>query len=208
MTWEEYQAMFPEFLESRARAVLLPPPAVQLTLQGRVLVASGRSSHHWLLTARRLAPVIPGIAGYQDSAVEDLEVTLVAQERAAIEQTKILFPPLIGTVAPEMSDTLTQLARRIQRLLPAVLALDGMVQIRVIGHANYSGVDTMAHTLSQQRADAVAAALRTRNIPFPILVPVGLANQSSATQGDDPDDRRVSFQVELFSPNLYPELSP
>ena len=201
MTWEEYQAMFPEFLESRARAVLLPPPEVKLTLHGRILLATGRSSHHWLAAARRLAPVIPGISGYNDSAVEDLDVTTIAQERAAIEQLRILFPPLVGTISPAMEEVVAQLARRIQRLLPAVLALDGMVQIRVVGHANYSGTDTAAQTLSQLRADQVAEALRAHNIPFLILVPLGVATLASASQADDPNSRRVSFQVELFSPN-------
>ena len=129
MTWEEYQAMFPEFLQARARAVLLPPPEITLTMQGRVLTAAGRASHHWLITARRLAPVIPGVAGYQDSAVEDLDVTTVAQERAAIERTRLLFPLLDATVTPAMSEPLAQLARHMHRLLTAVLALDGMVQI-------------------------------------------------------------------------------
>ena len=208
MLWEEYQAMFPEFVQSRARAVLLPPPEVTLTLQGRTLTATGRASHRWLVAARRLAPVIPGVIGYKDSEVEDLDVITVAQERAAIERTRLTFPPLVGKVSPEMEDTLAQLAQQIGRLLRAVLALDGMVQIRIIGQADPNGSDAVNLPLSRLRATEVAEALRARRLPLAILIPVGVGAVAQASKKDSFNDRRVSFQVELFSPNLYPERSP
>ncbi len=208
MTWEEYHALFPEFLQQRAHAVLRPPPDITLTLHGRTLTATGRASHRWLATARRLAPAIPGIAAYTDDAVEDLDVTAITQERAAIENTRLLFPSLVATVTPAMGESVRLLARRIQRLLTAVLALDGLMQIRIVGYANSAAAGDLAQALSRQRAEQVTEALRAHHLPFPIFLPIGIATASSTGVKDDPNNRRVEFQVELLSPNLHPERSP
>ena len=214
MVWEEYQAMYPEFVLLRARTVLAPPATVTLTLNGRILRAAGRASHRWLAAVRRLAITLPGVSGYDDSAVQDTDAATLSAERAEVEKVHLIFPPLGATVLPGMNDMLAHLGLRIQRLVAAAVALDSIVQIRIIGQAD--GVGTSQHnlTLSQLRAEAVADSLRARNIPFPVLVPTGIGTPlhphtaESAHQAETESDRRVIFRVELFSPSQFLEAAP
>lgn len=202
MAWEEYHSLFPEFLLTRIRRALDPPSGVRISLRGRRAIAEGRAAHRWLSEARRLARAIAGIEGYDDSAVEDMDRLAIAEARAAIEQTQLIFPPLIATLSPSMNDTLAKLAGFMRRLYLGALALDSMVQIRVVGQADIRGTDAQNLALSRQRADAVADALRVRGIPFPVLLPTGIGaphnSRTASLPGESETDRKVAFAVELF----------
>ncbi len=204
MTWEEYQAMYPEFLEARDRAMLAPPAGVSLSVRGRTLLARGRAPHRWLVESRRLAALIPGLQGYADGEVEDSDLLSFTQAQSEIERTELTFPVLSTTLAPELDGQLDGLAQQVQRLLSAALRLGSLVQVRILGQADVRGTSVQNLALSQKRADAVAEALRARNIPAAILLPVGVGVAqrpgSPTVPRENAADRRVAFRIERFNP--------
>lgn len=218
LIWEEYQAMYPEFILARARTALRPPANVALRLKGRTLVAEGRASHRWLAGVRRIASALPGVSGYEDGAVQDLDAQALATERAAIEKERLIFPPLGANLSPVMHETLERLAPHIKRLVVAATALDSLAQVHIIGQADAIGTSQQNLTLSQQRAEMVAEFLRTRSIPFPVLFPTGLGAlrhphpaeilNKAELENEHENDRRVMFRVELFSTSQDPEAVP
>jgi outer membrane protein OmpA-like peptidoglycan-associated protein len=144
------------------------------------------------------------VQSYDDSEVQDTDLLTVAEARDAIERTELVFPPFIATLSPIMSPELDRLAQQARRLLTAALLLDSLVQIRILGQADGAGKDTQNLTLSRQRAEAVAEALRDRQVPGAILTSMGLGvpqrSYVANTSKESAKDRRVFFLIELFSP--------
>jgi OOP family OmpA-OmpF porin len=85
--WERFDAIEPKFVPARAREVLNPPATVSLSFKNGVLTAKGTAPHQWVVDARRLAPVLPGVKEYDDS---DLRVDY---RGVLAEAMKRLEPP-------------------------------------------------------------------------------------------------------------------
>lgn len=90
--WEGFQAVEPEFVLARARAALKPPDSVMLTLDNGVLSAGGTAPYQWIVDARKLAGLIPGIREYQDNDLKVNDVSLLQQV------TRVLNPPKTVTL--------------------------------------------------------------------------------------------------------------
>ena len=90
--WEPYLAMSPAFVLTRAERILRPPASVALRLEHGVLHAAGAASQTWIAEARLRAPVIPGVSGYQDTELIDVE----AKAFEAIK--RLLAPPATVTL--------------------------------------------------------------------------------------------------------------
>ena len=70
--WEPYQALHPAFILARARRVLQPPDTVTLRFQDGRLTAVGSAPRGWIVRARQIAPVIAGVAEWQDRNLTEL----------------------------------------------------------------------------------------------------------------------------------------
>jgi OOP family OmpA-OmpF porin len=68
-SWTPYQALEPRLVLARARAALLTPDTVTLTLKNDVLMARGQASLGWLLRARNLAPTLPGVRELDEQGI-------------------------------------------------------------------------------------------------------------------------------------------
>ena len=64
-----YQSMSPAFILEHARKSLEPPPGVDLSQKDGVLFATGEAPWAWVRDARKIAPVLPGVARYDDSGL-------------------------------------------------------------------------------------------------------------------------------------------
>ena len=85
--WHTYYAMYPTFVEERARATLAPPATVMLQLDNHGLLhATGTAPYQWILDAQKLARAVPGILHLQTDQliVVDSPEQLFARARATL----------------------------------------------------------------------------------------------------------------------------
>ena len=199
--WEPYQSFHRDFLLSRIRQLLKPPPLVQLDVEEGVLIATGSAPHQWIAEARYLTRAVSGIAGYDDSELVDNDWKLVQARIKAVADILFYFQPSSATINVAHAPKLNYVAEAADRLYDAVRSIDLGVEIRVIGHADGFGSDDNNRILSRQRADGVRDGLSQR-----VLTPVRLTAEGAGAdqplQVGDADaetgvNRRVSFSVHL-----------
>jgi outer membrane protein OmpA-like peptidoglycan-associated protein len=69
--------------------------------------------------------------------------------------------------------------------------------IEVAGHTDSTGTDTYNQQLSERRAEAVAAYLRTRNVRGDRIITVGQGEARPIATNDTPEGRQQNRRVEL-----------
>ena len=69
--------------------------------------------------------------------------------------------------------------------------------IEVAGHTDSTGSDQYNQALSQRRADAVAAYLKTRNVRADRIITVGAGEKHPVASNDTPEGRQLNRRVEL-----------
>jgi OOP family OmpA-OmpF porin len=69
--WELYQSSDPAFVLTRAQDLLQPPATVILRVENGTLYAKGSASQSWIIEARKLVHLLPGVTHFQ----EDLKAT-------------------------------------------------------------------------------------------------------------------------------------
>ena len=76
---------------------------------------------------------------------------------------------------------------------------DSVIDVRVEGHTDSRGSDAYNMTLSQSRAESVAAYLVSRGVNSSSLIPVGMGETSPIANNDTAEgqaaNRRVDFIV-------------
>jgi OOP family OmpA-OmpF porin len=192
--WEPYQALRPEFALARAERLLAPPPTVRLMMSEGVLTATGFAPHAWVAEARRNARFVPGLEQFQSDQLLDLE---------RIEQPLLKFELDTAQLVPGQDEQLRQIAADIVRMHAVARAMNKRLRLEVMGHTDASGTEERNNTLSQERANAVAAELSARLATAADLsvVPVGTAQRPRAEERTDDDramNRSVTFKVVLL----------
>jgi len=74
--WEHYYSLQPAFVFKRVKTILRPPKTVTLEFKKGILMVTGSAFKEWIDDARRLSEVIPGISGYQDEGLVDINQRL------------------------------------------------------------------------------------------------------------------------------------
>jgi uncharacterized protein (DUF433 family) len=69
--WEPYQTLDAKIALIRAKEILNPPGTVSLEIDGATLRAQGAADADWMMTAEKLARVLPGIASLDLSGLVD-----------------------------------------------------------------------------------------------------------------------------------------
>ncbi len=89
-------------------------------------------------------------------------------------------------------------------LVALVTGVDDVRTVRIEGHTDYRGTDADNLALSQDRADAAAAALVDAGVPARIITAIGLgetgAHQQSPTDAAMAGDRRVDVTIDANVP--------
>lgn len=186
--WQPFQALTPEFVLTRARTSLQPPPGAKLAMHDGALEAEGFASHAWVLEARRTARLLPGVAQFHEDKLLDLE---------RIENPLLMFELDKTELRPNQEDKLDQLVADIRRLQE--LAGQEKVRLEITGHTDGSGTEARNTALSQGRADTVANILRAR---LPALANLTIATVGSreklreeVTEADRETNRSVTLKV-------------
>lgn len=192
--WEPYLSFVPAYSLQRARQILAPPAAVDLTLQGSTLTAAGSASHAWLAAARR-AGALPGVTDLDLSAVVDEDRLQLQRLIGQLEGTKVPFDAGSAEVSPRHRHLVRRVARQVIDLLAQAAAVEQALGVNVVGHTDASGSPDRNRQLSQARAEHVLQVLIDVGVPA-----ASLRSRSAGILAPDVDDdgalsRRVSFEV-------------
>lgn len=186
--WQPFQALTPDFVLTRAGKLLEPPPTVKLLLTDGVLEAEGFASHQWVLETRRLVRFLPGVNQFREEGLFDLE---------RIENPLLMFDLNQTTLRSDQEEKVKQLVGEIEHLRQ--LAGGRKVRLEITGRTDGSGTESLNTTLSQGRAETVAAALKA-NLPAwgnLTIVTVGSKDKlrEEVTESDRATNRSVTLKV-------------
>jgi outer membrane protein OmpA-like peptidoglycan-associated protein len=192
--WQPFQALTPDFVLARAKKSLEPPATVRLLLNDGVLEAQGFASHQWVLETRRVARLLPGVTQFREDKLFDLE---------RIENPLLMFDLSQTQIRSDQQEKLKQLLAEIEHLRE--LAGEKKVRLEITGHADGSGTETQNSTLSQGRAETVAALLKA-NVPAwnnLTIVTVGSKEKlrEELTENDRATNRSVTLKVIVTDTN-------
>jgi OOP family OmpA-OmpF porin len=162
-----FVSLDPTIVERRAKQILVPPETVSLAYREGVLEARGVAPKAWIERTRGTAPLLPGIAAFDDRMLSDQES--LDRDRAeatvrAIEQIEVHFPPGSADLPPEQQAVLDGMALAAKELLARAQAAGMTARIEVIGYVDPSGPRALNASLARQRAERVAAELLGRGV--------------------------------------------
>ena len=113
----------------------------------------------------------------------------VAQIGVVTEARKITFDP--------GSTTLTQDTQPILDDVAEILRLCADLRLEIAGYTDSQGRDEMNLSLSQDRADAVLEALRSRRVPVGSFVAVGYGEDSPIADNETAEGREANRRIEF-----------
>jgi outer membrane protein OmpA-like peptidoglycan-associated protein len=189
-SWSPYYALDPQFILTRARALLQPPDTVTLVMEGETLVASGTASEDWGQESRRIAPFIPGVTKYEDKTVRTISMT---QLIADIEHVVILFASNSSVIDPVETGKVPALISALRDLDSMAARSQQQVTVECRGSVDATGSELTNQPLRKARAQAVCSILGESRIGSATTLTTGTTsirrpeNQAAA--------RSVSFAV-------------
>lgn len=188
--WEPFHALAPEFVMARTRSLLRPPDSVRFSLNNGTLEAEGFASHDWVSETRQAARFLPGLAGFKDEKLLDLN---------RIEEPSLKFELDRAELVPGQQEALNLLTKDIERLQSLAVALQKNVRLEISGHTDASGSEARNSTLAEERARAVASALQSRLPAFTNLTIKAVGSRKKVreevTETDRASNRSVTFKV-------------
>ncbi len=177
--FEPYQTSASEIVAQRASRVLDAPESVDFEMFDEVLTASGAASNDWILEARRRAELLFAVAGYDDAAVENLDLTRALSQVDQIEGAPVSFP--IGQTRPSDPAAIQSMVVEVAQVVAELQRLGKTVVIHVVGSATPTGTDETNEYLSRTRAVTLAEAIRAGGVPSETVAVSGvLEEQPSA----------------------------
>ena len=192
--WQPFQALTPDFVLARARKSLEPPTSVRLNLNDGLLEAEGFASHQWVVETRRVARLLPGVSQFREDKLFDLE---------RIENPLLMFDVNQAQIRSDQQEKLSQLVADITHLRQ--LAGEKKITLEITGHADGSGTETQNSTLSQGRAETVAAALKTNLPAWPNMAIATVGSKEKlreeVTEADRATNRSVTLKVIVSNTN-------
>ena len=208
--WEPYLSLRPELVLARARRSLSPPDGVTLALSGDTLRATGSAPLAWVVSAERLAALVPGVSALDLSRVTSEMPPALAQLKVEIEGEQVLFDVGSAALGVTARSTADGVAERFGRVEAGAAALGTRARLELIGRTDPTGSDTANQALSRDRAEAVLAALAARGVSRG-GTSVSALGTARPLPADNPVDRArinrsVSFAVSVGpQPGREPE---
>ncbi|HEX8922601.1 MAG TPA: OmpA family protein, partial [Pyrinomonadaceae bacterium] len=157
--WEPYHSLTPQFIVTRANALLNPPATVAFRVERNTLYATGSAPHRWIVETRRLARVIPGVERLDEAGLVDTNLSEAQAIKDRIEKRVVIFVLDTTELATGQGDELDALAADLKELYRLAPAAGKSLRVEVIGHTDKMGTEETNLQLSRERAEQVRAAL-------------------------------------------------
>lgn len=194
--WAPYYALEPSLIVTRATDVLQPPAGTTVVLNDGVLSATGTPPLAWVSEARRLAPLVPGVASFDAAGALDGTTRAVI---ARLEGRTMLFAKGAAVMAAMQGDALRGVTEDVRELDALAEATGQRFRLEVVGHTDADGPAESNLPLSRARAEVVQAAIG-RNASSRLEVVVEGVGSSvpvvlSQNEEDKQQNRRVTIRV-------------
>jgi outer membrane protein OmpA-like peptidoglycan-associated protein len=203
--WSAYYALEDAIIQQRATQLLAPPAGTTLTVKEGVLYLSGHPPVAWVKEIAARALLLPGIRSIDLSGPFSAERLAFNQSRNKIQDTLIKFPLASATLSPKERAEIESLLPELKQLLDTPKALYGNVVLEIVGHSDNTGAEITNQTLSQRRAERVAAELAQLGCAPSSLRARGVATAEPLRTGDSEEARQMNRSVTirvLFSPGF------
>jgi OOP family OmpA-OmpF porin len=189
-----YQSLDPPIVERRARRALRPPETATVQLRDGKLVVAGVAPRTWIQEARRIAPSLAGLDGYDDRELRAAE-TVVALDEAQDRLERRTLPFALDSSVLDSPREVAQAAEAAREVVEAARVADVELCINVVGHADVSGPYVTDLRLSEARARKSAHALVAKGLAPAHLLPVGAGVRFDAVTAAQA--RRTTFRPYL-----------
>ena len=190
--FKPYFSADPQLSRARLLAALSPPMGVEAEIVGGVLRVSGVADADWLTQARVLVAGSNAVRGLDAAALEvaATDAQQLTALRAGLERERLYFEPNNAELSAPQAARLRAVALEIGQLaaLGSIENLD--LRVVVIGQSDGTGTLETNRIVSQERAEAVMAALVAAGAPEAML------EREARIIGDvNADARQVRFEV-------------
>lgn len=200
--WEPYLSFDPRFITARAKQLLQPPKTVSLKVdKNGILHLAGSAPQQWIVEAKKLARVIPGISQFQDDNLIKTNLQQLELSKEEIENQVLGFEAGNTQLKPDQDDVIKTLTIEIQKLADAAPFYNKALHVEVIGHTDEDGSAKENRVLSQARAYTILSILVSKGIRSNVLAAVGVGIDeplfNDFQQKDRELNRSVTFKVFL-----------
>jgi outer membrane protein OmpA-like peptidoglycan-associated protein len=193
--WGGYYALDDAIVQQRAMTTLGPPAGVMLSVKDGVLGFAGKPPAAWVKDFWAKALRIPGIRAVNVPDEYNPERLSFNEGRNEIQGAVVRFPVGSATLGASERAALRALIVRMKNETQAAAALRQSMAIEIIGHSDTSGAETTNETLSQRRAERVAAELSQMGITGASIHPKGVAASEPVRPEDTEENRQLNRSV-------------
>lgn len=195
--WKPYLSLDPQLVTIRSAQLLQPPKTVSLKVDNNgILNATGSAPRQWILETQKLWRFIPGVSQFNDTNLQEFELSQLELYKQQIEQETLFF--LEGTTELNSGEAgkLTNLVMKINQLLAIAKYLGKDIRLQIIGHTSTTGTESRNNFLSQARAHKILLYLNSQGINTTNFNAVGIAsNLSLQPELAQTANRKVSFKI-------------
>ena len=197
--WTPFYSLDPELILPRSRQILKPPPSITLDLSQGILLASGQASRDWIDIFQKTAPTIPGVKGYSDQGVLDMDREKLDAALKEISEIKLYFENNSTRFIKAQEDIFNKLLETVQNIQELQIKAKIQVQIMILGHTDSSGTEKWNQRLSRDRAEMVFNHLIVHGINPYFLTISGIGTKIPLKEETGAEERQynraVSFKV-------------
>ncbi|HMD41655.1 MAG TPA: OmpA family protein [Candidatus Acidoferrum sp.] len=202
--WAPYYALDDTIVEQRAVQLLSPPAGVTLHVNDGVLQLEGRAPLPWLEDLRNRAVLVPGIRRVELSGPNSPEQIALNEAKNEIQSSIVKFPIASASLSSRERDVVKVVAAKLKDILAASGTAESALVINVNGHSDSTGAEATNRTLSQRRADRVAAELGQLGVASKNMKATGVATTDPLRPEDTEENRQynrsVTFRISSLSP--------
>jgi len=197
--WTPFYSLDPELILPRSRQILNPPSSITLDLSEGILLASGQATQDWIETFRKTAPTIPGVKGYSDQGVLNIDREKLDAALKELSEIKLYFENNSTRFIKAQEDIFNKLLETVQNIQELQARAKIPVQIMILGHTDSSGTEKWNQRLSRDRAELVFNHLIVHGINPYFLTLSGIGTKIPLKEETGAEGRQynraVSFKV-------------
>ncbi len=196
--WTSFYSLDPELILPRSRQILNPPSSIILDLSQGILLASGQAPQEWIETFQKTALTIPGVKGYNDQGVLNIDKEKLNTALKELTDIKLYFENNSTQFIKGQENVLIKLLEDVQFIQILQARAKTPVQIMILGHTDSSGTEKWNQRLSRDRAETVFNHLIVHGINPYFLTISGVGTKipliDETGPGERQSNRAVSFK--------------